>query len=182
MNVTIPRLVLPSISYRDAYLQFTQEYADKQVSSSHTLPRRMELARTNFHEFLSRLEHMHLGIDLPDGFVPESTYWLMAGEVLVGESRLRHYLGTDALRVLYGHISFDIRPSERKKGFGILLLHLTLGHARKYNLDEVLISTEVENQTARAVIERNGGVVSEVLPEIVGVDGVALVRYVIRLK
>ncbi|WP_121866323.1 GNAT family N-acetyltransferase [Glutamicibacter nicotianae] len=48
---------------------------------------------------------------LPEGFVAQSTLWLVHGDEYVGAASLRHELGNDFLREVGGHIGYGIRPS-----------------------------------------------------------------------
>ena len=75
---------------------------------------------------------------------------------LVGCSRLRPQIH-GAVAYEGGHIGYDVRPSERGKGYGTLLLRLTLAQARRAGLSEVLVTADDANPISCAVIERNGG-------------------------
>lgn len=89
--------------------------------------------------------------------VPGSTYWLIADDNrIVGTSRLRYWL-VPRLEKEGGHIGYDIRPSERRKGYGTKLLALTLVRARDIGLEEVLITCDSDNVASMRIIEKNGG-------------------------
>ncbi|HEX8997424.1 MAG TPA: GNAT family N-acetyltransferase [Ktedonobacterales bacterium] len=78
---------------------------------------------------------------------------------LLGVSRLRHML-TPALEDMGGHIGYNIRPSERGKGYGIAILALTLERARELGLSHVLLTCDTDNIRSAGVILRNGGVLT----------------------
>lgn len=88
-----------------------------------------EMTLSDFELFIKKLEAYALGQQLPEGYVPMSTFWLSVDDTLVGISKLRHHL-TESLRIEGGHIGYGIRPSERKKGYGTKLLELTLLEAQ----------------------------------------------------
>ena len=56
-----------------------------------------------------------------------------------------------------GHIGYDIRPSERRKGYGTVLLALTLKKAQELGLHEVLVTCDSDNVDSVRIIEKNGG-------------------------
>ena len=59
---------------------------------------------------------------LVDGWkVPQTIYWLFADGKPVGYGKIRHFL-TDKLLADGGTISYSIRPGQRNKGFGKILL------------------------------------------------------------
>jgi predicted acetyltransferase len=115
----------------------------------------MEFA--GFSEFLQKHVDMAkgVGIDLTR-YVPQTRYWLFVDERPVGIGKLRHYLN-DHLRRIGGHIGYTIRPSERGKGYGTLILEELLKKAREKGIDAALVTCHETNIRSRKVIERNGG-------------------------
>jgi predicted acetyltransferase len=71
--------------------------------------------------------------------------------------RLRHTLNA-LFEELGGHIGYDVRPSERQRGYGTQILRLTLDKAREIGLRRVLITADIANVASWRVIEKNGGV------------------------
>ena len=120
-----------------------------------------EYEKDPFDVFVKRLENWKSGKDLPDGWVPSSTLWLTdeSGRIL-GKSSLRHDLN-DFLRNIGGHIGYNIRKSERRKGYGSKILQLTLAKAKKLGLERVLITCDDNNIASAKIIEKNGGVFND---------------------
>ncbi len=110
-----------------------------------------------FGDFLGRLVDMGEGRGLPDGFVPQTTYWAFVGSRPVGIAKLRHRL-TDALRRTGGHIGYTIRPSERRRGYGTAMLRATLGEAARMGIESALLTINEDNRPSWRLVERNGGV------------------------
>lgn len=104
-----------------------------------------------------------VGIDLTR-YVPQTRYWLIVDGRPVGVGKLRHYLN-DGLRILGGHIGYSIRPSERGKGYGNLILKELLEQAREKSITEALITCKEGNIRSRRVIEHNGGVLEDIREE-----------------
>ncbi len=117
---------------------------------------RYESAHENFSAYLERLSNTARGANLPPGIVPENNFWLVLDNRLLGRSKLRHWL-TPELEYEGGHIGYDVRPSERRKGYGALLLELTLKRAKNLGLSRVLLTCDTDNIGSARIIEKNGG-------------------------
>lgn len=111
----------------------------------------------DFSAYVQALEGQKDLGNLSPGWVPGSTFWLVTGDGRVlGTSRLRHWL-VPHLEQEGGHIGYDVRPSERGKGYGTALLALTLDRARDLGLRDVLVTCDTDNVASARVIEKNGG-------------------------
>ena len=116
-----------------------------------------DLDRHTWSAYLADLVRYADGIDLPAEHVPQTTYWLRRDGYPVGLSKLRHTLN-DALAVYGGHVGYCVRPVERGKGYGHVLLGSTLAQAHHLGIAQVLITTNRNNLPSRAMVERHGGV------------------------
>jgi predicted acetyltransferase len=119
-----------------------------------------------FAVLLHKLDADSRSEGLPVGRVPQSVYFLVGdGGFIIGSSRLRHTL-TPLLEQEGGHIGYDVRPSQRSKGYATLLLALTLEEARSLGLKGVLVTCDDDNYASARVIEKNGGkLLNKVVPE-----------------
>lgn len=113
-----------------------------------------------FAGWLKKREEIARGEGLESWMVPENTYWFYAGSRPVGYGKVRHRL-TEALRKAGGHIGYAIRPTDRGKGYGIVILKLLLAKARGLGLEKVMIDCLAGNLPSRKVIEANGGVLEK---------------------
>jgi predicted acetyltransferase len=93
----------------------------------------------------------------PEGFVPSTTLWWVAGREYLGRIAIRHRL-TPQLEERGGHIGYDVRPSARRRGHATAMLRAALPFARELGIDRALLTCEVPNVASRKVIESNGGV------------------------
>lgn len=114
------------------------------------------LSSNDFSQHLVSLINHSKGINLPEGWVPYSTYWLFVNEKPVGVSRLRHTLN-DYLKELGGHIGYAIGKNERKKGYGSEILRLTIEKAVGMNINKLLLTCTSSNFGSQKVIKKNGG-------------------------
>lgn len=101
------------------------------------------------------------GIDIPEGWVKDSTYWLLTeSQQIVGAVNIRHELN-DKLFNSGGHIGYGIRPGERQSGYGSEILRLSLEKTRELGITKVLVVCDANNEPSRRVILRNGGIQDE---------------------
>ncbi|OWA35277.1 hypothetical protein B9G55_11490 [Saccharibacillus sp. O16] len=96
------------------------------------------------------------GEQLLEGRVRQQIYWLYDGNRPVGYGKLRYWL-TDALRLHGGHIGYTIRPSERGKGYGHVMLRELVEEAAAAGIREVMLTCNADNLASRRVIEHSGG-------------------------
>lgn len=103
--------------------------------------------------------------ELIDGWrVPDSLYWLYVDGYPVGFGKLRHFL-TEKLRKEGGHIGYAIRPGQRGKGYGTILLKLLIEEARKFGIDRVLLTIKNDNISSIKVALKNNGKIERVSEE-----------------
>ncbi|MBI4558770.1 MAG: GNAT family N-acetyltransferase [Candidatus Hydrogenedentes bacterium] len=169
------RLVEPAESLREAFLEMDGEY----WAAGEVCDRDFERCDGNFPMYLRHLAEQSQREFTYDGLVPQTTFWLMhTGGTLLGTSRLRHYL-TAQLEHEGGHIGYSIRPMQRRKGYGALILALTMEQARATGLRRVLVTCNKENVASARVILKNGGVLES---EVVSMrSGKPVSRYWIEL-
>lgn len=119
------------------------------------------IAGISFEEFrekaLPRIIRYSKGEGLPEGWVPETQYFLWDDDRIVGLFRLRHYLN-DFLRQYHGHIGYAIKKSERGKGYGSKGLALLLKEGRDViKEEEFYLSVHKDNLASQMVQKKNGG-------------------------
>lgn len=114
------------------------------------------ISHEEFPSFLEENVNYSKGLNLRPGYVPETVYWLYAGSIPVGIGKLRHYLN-NSLREHGGHIGYCIRPVERGKGYGTIILRELLAKAEEKGIHEAMLTCNENNLPSRKVIEGNGG-------------------------
>jgi len=174
----VPVLIESSIDLNSHHGEFISFAAE--LGGDDDFLRNTELLRRDFFSYLEMLTNHSRGIDLPKGWVPQTTFWYMNdGTHLIGMSSIRHRL-TPALENIGGHIAYIVRPSERRKGYGTKLLSLTLIRAKSIVSSNVLLTTDNDNIASRKIIERNGGELIE--KGIIETKDIKKARYWIALK
>lgn len=145
------QFIRPSVEYEKSYREYISE-----LGSSERYPFPLDFPYDDFQGLINRLKAYSNGIDLPDGFVRNSTFWLVEQGEIVGVSNLRHIL-TERLQREGGHVGFGVRPKAQGRGVGKELLKRTLAEATDIGLSEVLIVCLKENVASAKVICANGG-------------------------
>jgi len=96
-----------------------------------------------------------------DGWkVPQTTYWLFVDKKPVGYGKIRHYL-TDKLIADGGNIGYSIRPSQRNKGFGKILLSELVKECSNIGVDRALLTIQKSNIASTNIALKNGGVIEK---------------------
>jgi len=148
-------LTKPAAAYQAGYRQYIEERITLGDPDAEGWLRQYG---HDFDAYLHWLACREAGENLPDGWVPCTTFWLIRdGRDFIGESGIRCTL-TPELEIEGGHVWYEIRPSEQRKGYGTRLLALTLEKAREMGLTRVLITCDTANIGSVKIIERNGGV------------------------
>ena len=142
-------LIEPTKEWKTEFLAMAQEF---QVAGDE----RYKSAIENFSVYFEQLASYAQGVNLKPDRVPENEFWLVNNDKIVARSKLRHRL-TPALEHEGGHIGYNVRPSERQKGYGTLVLKLTLEKAKDLGLDKVLLTCDTDNIASAKIIEKNGG-------------------------
>lgn len=173
-------LVEPSILYKESFIAAIEEYQAQETGDrQNSYYRELEELRYAFPSYISRLLSESQGKHLPDGFVPQTTYWLVEGDEFVGRVSIRHILNKQ-LEKEGGHIGFDIRPSKRKKGYGKKILELALPKALELGLAKVLITCNDNNEASIKIIKANKGVFQDKLK--MGGGRPSKLRFWVQLK
>ena len=99
------------------------------------------------------------GIDLAEGRVPQTYFFLWLDRIIIGVFKVRHYLN-DTLKNGAGHIGYAIHKDYRRKGYATMGLALTLKKARKLiKEDEIYLSCAHHNVGSYRAQINNGAYV-----------------------
>jgi predicted acetyltransferase len=132
--------------------------------------------------FEEMLELLHKDEDdryIPEGWVSNSTYWLLLdNREIVGAVNIRHRL-TEQLYLSGGHIGYGIRPSARRQGYATQLLALALKECKRLRVTNALVVCDADNVASRRTILSNGGVQDQ---DYIEPDGNVIHRFWIMLE
>jgi len=145
------KLVAPSKDFQESYLAYIAELGDEE-----RYPFPLDFDHDDFNLLLDKLKDFANGVNLPEGYVPSSTLWLVDQGELVGVTNIRHFLN-DNIMHCGGHIGLGIRPSYRGKGLGSLLMKLSIVYIRNMGINEIHIHCYKNNLASSKAITANGG-------------------------
>jgi predicted acetyltransferase len=153
-------LKFPSMNEKEKFVEYIKEYRFDN-------PNAKPLGCTeniNYEEWLKKIDKERNGIDLEEGRVPSTVYFLMdANDRILAHISIRHSIDNDFLRLYGGHIGYGVRPSERKKEYATIMLHLALIKCKELGIDDVMISCKESNIASAKTIENNFGVQKELI-------------------
>lgn len=165
------QLLIPTPELKEEYFDFYQEWKS---SGEDIVPWVVEKDPTDFLSMVDWLKDNANGVNIPVGWVPSSTFWLVDDKNrILGAVNLRHRL-TDFLRNRGGHIGYGIRPSERQKGYATQLLNMSLNEAKKLGINNVLVVCDAINNASERTIVKNGGILDS---DFIEEDGNIIRRY-----
>ncbi|MEX0738965.1 MAG: GNAT family N-acetyltransferase [Pseudohongiella sp.] len=164
------QLILPNSDFERSYREYIEE-----LGAEERYPFPLDFDHIDFAGLLAKLEQFRHGVDLPEGFVPSSTYWLVDEGEILGVSNLRHYLN-DRIRHVGGHIGLGIRPSSRGRGLGNELMKLTIEKAIEHGIREIHIHCHKHNEPSAKMVKANGGTLESEVND----GGEIVQRYVVN--
>ena len=133
---------------------FVAEFA---ASGEDQIPALLPDPEWSFEESVDGFAKQSRGEGLPEGWVPCTTRFLVDEGRILGVFNLRHWL-TDFLRSFGGHVGYSVRPSERRKGYGTILLEAAKDLAQDTKIERLLVTCDPANVASVGVIKKCGGV------------------------
>lgn len=93
---------------------------------------------------------------------PQISYWLLDKGKFIGAFNLRTELN-EFLMYIGGHVGYGITPKYRRMGYATGGLSLLIMKARKLGIKKLLIAAKEENIGSWKAIEKNGGVLENII-------------------
>jgi predicted acetyltransferase len=118
---------------------------------------RHALAHSDIPAWIRVLNRRAQGEEIPEGWVPETQYWVLMENAVVGDVELRHPLN-ERLRQNGGNIGYGVHPSHRGKGIATFALREGLKILAEMNLSEALATCRDDNAPSIRVLEKCGGI------------------------
>lgn len=152
-------LLKPELMHSEAILNYKKEFKTLIAGSS-----RLE-SFDSVGDWLYNLKKYESEQTLPDSnHVPGIQYVLLneSQNKILGMGNLRVKLN-DYLLNFGGHIGYSIAPSERRKGYGKIILKKLMNEARKGGLNRVLVTCNESNIGSSKIILDNQGILENKL-------------------
>ena len=150
------KLWLREVSINDDYegLRFLQELVNEEGIMVAPAPKYID--ENSYGDWLKTKVDVANGVNMPEGFIPCTTYWVMLDNKIIGLANIKHYLN-DHLRKRGGHLGLSIDKDYRRKGYGLASTKLLIEKARdEFGIDDILLTNEPDNIPSRRMCEKLG--------------------------
>jgi len=149
------RLLHPHTKYiKSVFEAHREQYQHKEITKEIWEEIKVEIKDPA--AFVKTIKDKSAGKGLAPNQLPFMRFWLIDGDEYIGTLRLSRHISPQ-MKYREGHIGYQIRTSQRKKGYGYKILRLGLNRARKIGLKKVHINCSKDNIASQAIIEKNGG-------------------------
>ncbi len=150
-------LTLPSTDFADEMEDFRDEYrnwGEEEIFGSALLNSFDDIA-----EWFAFVDTLGSRKTAPSYYMPSTPFvaFRMSDGMPIGMIEVKHELN-DYLSKHGGHISYSVRPSERRRGFGKRMLAMVLPYAKILGHSKVLVVCHTDNEPSRRTILADGGV------------------------
>lgn len=155
------RFIDPHPDYAASYVAAIKNGLDLHPASATEIRK----IQNSFREWLHDLNDLSKPVMLPDGTtapkIPQTLRWLVQGDHhFIGRVAVRHYLN-EPLRNFGGHIGYSIRPPERRKGYGQMLIHEGLRILKDIGEPRALVTCNDDNFGSIKIIKGAGGILEK---------------------
>lgn len=167
-------LIKPDVDFEKEYVEMVTDW---RMNDENHIPWFINLDSTDFAAMVEKLEGLSKGVGVEDGFVENSTYWLVNNhQKVIGAMNIRHRLN-EFLLSYGGQVGYGVRPGERRKGYAKEMLRLGLAICKDMGFKKILLCCNKNNVGSIKTITENGGILdSEVI-----YNGEEIQRYWIAL-
>lgn len=151
------RLVYPTIEYKEKAIDYINEFYKYNSDINGTGGLDRFLKESSYEEWLKFLVIDKDFNNIKDGRSPALTFFYVDdNDNIIGMTNIR-IVHTKFLMEEAGNIGYSIRPTKRRKHYGIDLLRLALEVLKKNGLKEAYISCNKENIASKGLILKSGG-------------------------
>lgn len=157
------KLELPEERHRERAEEFKAEFfreGEMEINGSALLD------KLDYSRWLEHTTRYRDETTAGDDWVTATTFFVVreTDDKIIGMFDLRHNLDNAFLAEYGGHIGYAVRPSERRRGYGVAALELTLKYAKKLELKAVMLGCFSGNAASARMIESVGGKLAETKP------------------
>ncbi len=161
-------LVTPSNEYKDSFIQALKD-GYYMGPNSGLSDKEIEDIEQNFDEYLAAKV-----LNKPDGTpklrddgkyyvnVPKVPFWLIDNDNFIGTFNLRAELN-EFLMYVAGNVGYGVSPRYRRMGYATKGLGLLIEKAKEIGMKKLLVSAREDNVGSWKAIEKNGGVLENII-------------------
>ena len=144
------KLVKPDKKYLQSYFLGCKSMWGK-IHDNYIIHNPADFEVWKYHIFQD-YENNEKGINLPEGFIPHVTYWVIDNNRYVGSVDIRLEL-TPQLYEYGGNCGFVIVPEIRGKGNGIKVLELCFQKMKELKISPIILTCEEDNEPSKRTLE-----------------------------
>ena len=136
-----------------------EEYAMLQEIDGEAYGFTNEVNGMSFDEYkawLIRQDDWSRAQNLPENYIPQTTYFLYADGRPVGIARIRHFSSEYLEKQGVGNFGYGIAKPYRGKGYGHVLFEGVLEKCRELGYQKIRSFVHVENAASNRVFEKHG--------------------------
>lgn len=111
-----------------------------------------------YRQWLAREDGYARGVNLPAGWIAQTTYFLYIDRRPVGIGRVRHESSELLERRGVGNVGYGVARAFRGRGYGSILFAGLLDRCRALGYDAIKVFPAIENAATNRVIQKNGGI------------------------
>ncbi|WP_425756725.1 GNAT family N-acetyltransferase [Ihubacter sp. rT4E-8] len=115
-----------------------------------------------YKEWLVQENNYSNSQNLPDNYIPQTTYFLYVDNVPVGIARIRHYSAEFLEKQGVGNFGYGIAKSQRGKGYGNALFIRVLEKCKILGYKKTKSFVHIDNVASNKVFVNNGAILLEV--------------------
>ena len=111
-----------------------------------------------YKKWLADQDDFSVGKNLPQGWIPFTTYFLYDHGVPIGTARIRHETSEYLQKVVgAGEIGYGISKNYRGKGYGNILFKEILKKCRDFGYEKITLFPHKDNEATIKIMLKNGG-------------------------
>lgn len=111
-----------------------------------------------YKKWLQEVDNHSKSINLPDGWIPCTTYVLYINDIPVGYGRVRHTSSEYLENVIgAGNLGYGISKEYRGKGYGDILFKELLNKCKDFGYKEIKLFPLKSNEATVKIMLKNGG-------------------------
>lgn len=143
-------LIKPNEKYLKSYLEGCEKMWGH-IHDNYIIHDPLDFDNWKTHIF-SDYENNEKGLNLPEGFIPHITYWIIENEQYIGSVDIR--LGISEKLYEYGGIcGLAIIPEKRGKVNGLKAAKLAFEKIKELNISPIILTCEEDNEPSKRTIE-----------------------------
>ncbi|QSX07221.1 GNAT family N-acetyltransferase [Sedimentibacter sp. zth1] len=153
MNIA---LIRPSIELKDKVIEYWDEfYSNGENFIDDTKDYEQ---KETYEDWLTRVTNDTSEKTVSKDWVVTDTFFAIrkSDNKIIGMTELRH--STDEIIKDFGQVGYDVRPSERNKGYATEMLKMLIVVAKEAQMNELYISVKKTNLPSIKVITNNDGI------------------------